>query len=89
MKSAIATGASSELGAAIATAGMSGPIHAANPQARAVRSQGVPLRRLGTAEDIANAVMFLASRGASHLNGQELLVDGGVAHSAIALLPRA
>ncbi len=70
-------------------AGMSGPIYEANPRSREVRSQGVPLRRLGSADDISNAVMFLASDQASYINGQELLVDGGVAYSAIALLPRA
>jgi NAD(P)-dependent dehydrogenase (short-subunit alcohol dehydrogenase family) len=69
-------------------AGMGRPIYDANPESRAVRSKGVPLRRLGTADDIANAVMFLASDDASYINGQELLVDGGVAYSAIALLPR-
>jgi NAD(P)-dependent dehydrogenase (short-subunit alcohol dehydrogenase family) len=69
-------------------AGMSGPIYEANPESRTLRSNGVPLRRLGTAKDIANAVMFLASDEASYINGQELLVDGGVAFSALALLPR-
>lgn len=69
-------------------AGMSGPIYDANPAAREVRSKGVPLRRLGSAEDIAHAVMFLASDHAGYINGQELLVDGGVAYSALALLPR-
>ena len=68
-------------------AGMSGPIYEVNPEARVVRSKGVPLRRLGLAEDISNAVMFLASDRASYINGQELLVDGG--YSAIAQLPRA
>ena len=36
-----------------------------------------PLCRLGTAEDVANAVLFLASDGASFITGQCLGVDGG------------
>lgn len=36
-----------------------------------------PLMRLGTPEDVANAVVFLASEKASFITGQTLSVDGG------------
>lgn len=39
--------------------------------------QSIALRRLGTPEDIANAVLFLSSDLASFVNGQILSVDGG------------
>lgn len=38
---------------------------------------GIPLGRLGTAEDVANAVVFLASPAASWITGQTLTVNGG------------
>ena len=38
---------------------------------------GVPLGRLGTPDDVANAVVFLASPAASWITGQTLLVNGG------------
>jgi NAD(P)-dependent dehydrogenase (short-subunit alcohol dehydrogenase family) len=34
--------------------------------------------RLGTAEDVADAVAFLASAEASYVNGQDLIIDGGL-----------
>ena len=37
-----------------------------------------PLGRLGTSEDIAEAVAFFASSGASFITGQVLSVDGGL-----------
>jgi 3-oxoacyl-[acyl-carrier protein] reductase len=37
----------------------------------------IPLRRLGEPEDIANAVLFLASPFASWITGQTLSVSGG------------
>jgi 7-alpha-hydroxysteroid dehydrogenase len=38
---------------------------------------GIPLGRLGTPDDVANAVVFLASDAASWVTGQTLLVNGG------------
>ncbi|GGO01009.1 SDR family NAD(P)-dependent oxidoreductase [Saccharibacillus kuerlensis] len=39
----------------------------------------IPLGRTGKTEEIANAVMFLASEESSYVNGIELFVDGGMA----------
>jgi NAD(P)-dependent dehydrogenase (short-subunit alcohol dehydrogenase family) len=39
--------------------------------------QVYPLRRLGTPEDMAQAIIFLASDAASWITGQTLIVDGG------------
>jgi 3-oxoacyl-[acyl-carrier protein] reductase len=38
----------------------------------------VPLKRIGTPEDMANAVLFLLSDAAGFITGIELPVDGGV-----------
>jgi NAD(P)-dependent dehydrogenase (short-subunit alcohol dehydrogenase family) len=40
-----------------------------------------PAKRVGRPEEVANAALFLASDGASYVNGAELLVDGGLANA--------
>ncbi len=40
--------------------------------------QSVPLKRIGSGDDIANAVMFLASDASAYITGQTLCVDGGM-----------
>ncbi|MDE5832599.1 MAG: 3-oxoacyl-[acyl-carrier-protein] reductase [Desulfovibrio sp.] len=40
--------------------------------------ESIPLKRLGTAEDVANAVVFLASDKASYITGQVIAVNGGM-----------
>jgi 3-oxoacyl-[acyl-carrier protein] reductase len=39
---------------------------------------GIPLRRIGRAEDVAAAVKFLASEDASYITGHVLDVNGGM-----------
>ena len=48
------------------------------PEIRAYVEQMVPLGRWGTPEDVARAVLFLASAEASYVTGAELAVDGGL-----------
>ena len=59
-----------------------------DPKVRDKRSSGVPLRSLGTASDITNAMLFLDSAAAQYITGNEIVVDGGVTNSVFAHLPR-
>lgn len=49
-----------------------------NPERLAGALRGIPLNRLGKPEDMAGAVLFLASPLASYITGQTLIVDGGL-----------
>ena len=41
-------------------------------------SKNIPLKRMGTAEDVANVVRFLVSEDSSYITGQVIQVDGGM-----------
>ena len=47
------------------------------PEALDKIAKGIPLGRLGTPDDIANAVLFLSSNRANFITGQTISVDGG------------
>lgn len=68
-------------------AGMSGPVYA-DPEVRRLREQAVPTGRLGTGDDVAEAVLFLGSAQADYITAQTLTVDGGVTKTSLARLPR-
>ncbi|WP_313516820.1 3-oxoacyl-ACP reductase FabG [Pseudomonas sp.] len=44
---------------------------------QAEMAASIPLRRLGSVDDIANAVLFFSSREAGFITGQTLVIDGG------------
>ena len=45
---------------------------------RRTYDERIPMGRIGTADEVAGAVLFLASDAARYLTGQELVVDGGL-----------
>lgn len=58
------------------------------PGFEAKRAAVTASRRIGEPEDIANVAAFLASPRSAYMNGAELLVDGGMAHMLMDMVPR-
>jgi len=55
-----------------------GPAGATPEEIAAIITKAIPLRRRGTPEEMAKAMLFLASDDSSYCLGSELLVDGGL-----------
>ena len=56
-------------------------------ETKARRESLVPLARIGTPEDVAQAVLYLASPCAAYVTGQSLVVDGGITDRMLGLIP--
>jgi NAD(P)-dependent dehydrogenase (short-subunit alcohol dehydrogenase family) len=59
-----------------------------DPDMKARRERMVPQRRIGAPQDIADAIVWFASDRASYVNGEELLVDGGLQRNLLTQIPR-
>ncbi|CAM3876711.1 SDR family NAD(P)-dependent oxidoreductase [Alkalicoccus chagannorensis] len=49
----------------------------ANPEMKASAEQGIPQRRLGTSDEVAELVTFLLTSKAEYINGEIIRIDGG------------
>lgn len=58
------------------------------PGEEALRSSAIPLRRIGRADDMADAVVFLAGPRSAYVNGADLVVDGGFTRNLMSMIPR-
>jgi len=65
---------------AVAPGAVDTPLNATayTPEVRRTYEQRIALGRIGSAEEIADVVLFLASDAARYVTGQELIVDGGL-----------
>ncbi len=52
-------------------------LHVRTPEQNARRVQQVPMKRMGTAEEVARLVVFLLSDESSYITGSEVAIDGG------------
>lgn len=58
---------------------------AADPALKRKLEDNTPLHRIGDPEEVAAAVLFLASRASSYITGQILAVDGGLVQSNLSM----
>ncbi len=52
------------------------------------RKSKIPNRSIGIPQQVADAVLFLASKRAAYINGADILVDGGLSQTLMAQFPR-
>jgi NAD(P)-dependent dehydrogenase (short-subunit alcohol dehydrogenase family) len=65
---------------AVAPGAVDTPLNATayTPEVRRTYEERIPLGRIGSPEEIADVVLFLASEGGRYVTGQEVIVDGGL-----------
>lgn len=54
-----------------------------NKKKRKSRTDRMMIENFGDSKDIVNAVIFLASNKSAYINGEELVVDGGLLNKGI------
>ncbi len=59
-----------------------------DPKDRKAREDVVPVRRIGLPQDIADAVLYLASDRASYVSGADVVVDGAFTQTLMTHIPR-
>lgn len=59
------------------------------PGATEARSAVIPSGRIGQPQDIADAILFLASPRSHYVNGDEIVVDGAYTRNIMSFIPRA
>ncbi len=65
---------------AVAPGAIETPLNATayTDEVRATYRRRIPLGRIGTEDDVAGVIVFLASTASSYMTGQEVVVDGGL-----------
>jgi NAD(P)-dependent dehydrogenase (short-subunit alcohol dehydrogenase family) len=65
---------------AVAPGAIDTPLNARayTPEVRRTYEERIPMGHIGTAEEVAGTILFLASDEARYVTGQELVVDGGL-----------
>jgi NAD(P)-dependent dehydrogenase (short-subunit alcohol dehydrogenase family) len=65
---------------AVAPGAIDTPLNATaySPTVRHVYEERIPMGRIGSADEVADTILFLASEAARYVTGQELVVDGGL-----------
>ena len=59
-----------------------------DPEIAAARQRLIPIGRVGEPADLAHVIAFLASDRSGFVNGEEIVVDGGFAHTVMNAVPR-
>jgi NAD(P)-dependent dehydrogenase (short-subunit alcohol dehydrogenase family) len=59
-----------------------------DPAVKRRREEMTPAGRISRPQDVAEAVLFLASDRSSYITGQDILVDGGLSQAFLTLIPR-
>ena len=59
-----------------------------DPETATARTQLIPAGRVALPADIAHVILMLASDRADYINGEDILVEGGVGATLMARVPR-